>query len=268
MHAEMVIAAARSGVKAIHCEKPMAPTFGEAAAMLRACEENGVQLTINHQRRFGGPFQKARQLIKEGAIGELVRVEGTCDNLYDWGTHWFDMMFFYNNETPAEWVIGQIDGRGSRKIFNVLIEGQGLSYFRFQNGVMGLLTTGYGSKGYLNRVLGTEGTIEVGLSPEIPLRMWGKGDTDWRVIDTGEDIHGVPEYVARGVLDLIDALKTGREPELAGRRALQADELAFATYESSRRRGRVDLPLTVEDSPFLSMVEAGQIAATAPEKYA
>ncbi len=260
LHAEMVIAAAGSGVKAIHCEKPMAPTFGEAVAMLRACQENGVQLTINHQRRFGGPFQKAKQLLKQGAIGELVRVEGTCDNLYDWGTHWFDMMFFYNNETPVEWVIGQIDGRGSRKIFNVLIEGQGLSYFRFQNGVMGLLTTGYGSKGYLNRLLGTEGTIEVGLSPEIPLRMWGKGDTDWRVIDTGEDIHGVPEYVARGVLDLIDALKTGREPELAGRRALQADELAFATYESSRRRGRVDLPLTVEDSPFLSMVEVGQIA--------
>jgi hypothetical protein len=59
------------------------------------------------------------------------------------------------------------------------------------------------------------------------------------------------------VLDLIDALKTGREPELAGRRALQATELIFATYESSRRRGRIDLPLTIEDSPFLSMVEEG-----------
>ncbi len=65
----------------------------------------------------------------------------------------------------------------------------------------------------------------------------------------------------RGVLDLIDALKTGREPELAGRRALQATELIFATYESSRRRGRIDLPLTVEDSPFRAMVDEGLLPA-------
>lgn len=36
-------------------------------------------------------------------------------------------------------------------------------------------------------------------------------------------------------------------------------ELIFATYESSRRRGRVDLPLEVEDSPLLSMLEEGVI---------
>ena len=41
---------------------------------------------------------------------------------------------------------------------------------------------------------------------------------------------------------------------------LRATELIFATYESSRRRGRVDLPLAVEDSPFLSMVESGVMA--------
>ena len=34
-----------------------------------------------------------------------------------------------------------------------------------------------------------------------------------------------------GILDLIDALKTGREPSYPARRALQATELIFATYE-------------------------------------
>jgi hypothetical protein len=38
-------------------------------------------------------------------------MEATCDNLFDWGTHWFDMLFFFNDETPVEWVIGQIDTR-------------------------------------------------------------------------------------------------------------------------------------------------------------
>jgi hypothetical protein len=61
------------------------------------------------------------------------------------------------------------------------------------------------------------------------------------------------------VLDLIDCLKTGREPVLSGRKALQATELIFATYESSRRRARIYLPLEIEDSPLLSMLETGTI---------
>ncbi|NLE43843.1 MAG: gfo/Idh/MocA family oxidoreductase, partial [Chloroflexi bacterium] len=56
------------------------------------------------------------------------------------------------------------------------------------------------------------------------------------------------------ILDVIDALKTGREPELSARRALRATELIFATYESSRSRCRVELPLTIEDSPLLAML--------------
>ena len=61
------------------------------------------------------------------------------------------------------------------------------------------------------------------------------------------------------VLDLIDAVKTGREPELSGRKALQATELIFATYESSRIRRKIVLPLEIEDSPLLSMIENDQV---------
>jgi predicted dehydrogenase len=53
----MVTAAAQAGVKAIHCEKPMAPTWGECKKMVAVCNERHVQLTFNHQRRFGKPFR-------------------------------------------------------------------------------------------------------------------------------------------------------------------------------------------------------------------
>lgn len=259
LHAEMVIAAAQAGVQAIHCEKPMATTYGDAVEMVRVCAENGVQLTFNHQRRFAAPFRKAKSLLQSGTIGDLQRIESLCPNLYDWGTHWFDMMFFYNDEIPAEWVIGQIDARNSRKVFGVLIEGQGLSHFKFRNDVYGLMTTGHNfARAFVNRLVGTEGTIEVGYSREIPLRMWAKGQEDWQIVETGDTIHA-QDAVKQGVLDLIDALKTGREPELAGRRALQATELIFATYESSRRRGRVDLPLDITDAPFQAMVRSGEL---------
>ncbi len=66
LHAPAVIAAAEAGVRAIHCEKPMAPTFGEARAMVDACDAHGTQLTFNHQRRFAEPFRAARALLDAG----------------------------------------------------------------------------------------------------------------------------------------------------------------------------------------------------------
>ena len=116
LHAPMTIKVAESGVKAIHCEKPMALTYGDAKRMVEVCDANDVVLTFNHMRRFGAPFRKAKELLKAGAIGELQRLEAYTSNLYDWGTHWFDMLFFYNDETPVEWVIGQIEPRGSSTI--------------------------------------------------------------------------------------------------------------------------------------------------------
>jgi UDP-N-acetylglucosamine 3-dehydrogenase len=258
LHAEMVIAAAEAGVKAIHCEKPMAPTFGEARRMVAACQQHGVQLTFNHQRRFGRVFQKAKELLRSGAIGQLQRMEATCPNMFDWGTHWFDMLFFYNDETPVEWVIGQIDLRGVHTVFGVQIEGQGLSLFQYRNGVQGMLITHADAPGpwrAINRLIGSDGTIELCLGDPVPLRMWGKGQSEWQAVDVPDiESSDLNEPIQLGIRDLIDALKTGREPELSGRRALQATELIFATYESSRRRGRVDLPLEIEDSPLIAML--------------
>ena len=62
------------------------------------------------------------------------------------------------------------------------------------------------------------------------------------------------DAVQKGIIDLVEALKEGREPELSASRAYRAAELTFATYESSRKRGRVDLPLEIDDSPLLEML--------------
>ena len=254
LHAPMVIACAEAGVRAIHCEKPMATTFGDAKRMVEAAEKSSTQLTFNHQRRFNKPFRKAKELLDSGAIGDLQQMEAVCGNLYDWGTHWFDMLGMFNDETPGAWVIGQIDLRGSHPIFGAMVEGQGLAHFKYQNGVYGLMLTGYESPNVAAmRLIGTEGIIEIGVPNGPQLRVRSKGD--WETIDTGDTIHG-DQANADGVLDLVDALKNGREPELAARRALNATELIFGTYESSRRRGRVDLPLDIEDSPLLALLES------------
>jgi len=266
LHAQMVIDSAEAGVKAVFCEKPMAPTWGESKRLYQACVDSGVVIAFCHQRRFGATFIKAKELANDGTIGELHRVEGYCSNLFDWGTHWFDMFFFYNNEEPAEWVMGQIGWEEERTVFGVPVETHGLSYVKWRNGVYGLLVTGpdVGRPGS-NRLIGTKGIIEVKGSA---LRVMHEGASGWEEPDlTGVVPPGytIAQATTLAVLDLIDCLKTGREPVLSGRKALQATELIFATYESSRRRARIHLPLDIEDSPLLTMLGTGMIGPKAKE---
>lgn len=257
LHKDMVIAAANSGIKAIHCEKPMAPTWGDAKALCQACVDNDVVITFCHQRRFGAQFIKAKRLANEGAIGELRRLEAACPNLLDWGTHWFDMFLFYNNDEPIDWVIGQIDVAEEKTVFGTQVETSGISWIRWKNGVEGLLATGgTGLSGFANRLIGTKGIIDVG-GGGMPIRILREG-AEWEQ----PELSGLsPERDATtlSVLDLVHCIKTGREPELSGRKALQATELIFATYESSRRRAKIHLPLTTDDSALLTMVANGEI---------
>lgn len=262
LHCEMTIAAAEAGVKAVHCEKPMAPNWGEAKRMAARCAELGVQLSFNHQRRFGGPFRKAKELLAEGAIGKLRRLEAQCPNLYDWGTHWFDMMFFYNDDQPAEWVLGQFDKRTDRSVFGMPLDDQGTSLIGFSNGVVGYLETGDAtSLGASNRLIGESGVIEVGAG-NIGCRYWNESSTGWVVPELASGLHG-PDAFINALGDVMDAMDEGREPELAARKALQTTEVIFATYESCRRRGRVDLPLDVDDSALVSMLAEGTIGPDA-----
>jgi predicted dehydrogenase len=261
LHKEITIAAAHSGVKAIHSEKPMAPSWGDAKQMNQACLDNDVVLTFSHQRRFSAPYVKAKQLANDGTIGQLVRVEGTCPNLFDWGTHWFDMFFFYNNDEPAEWVIGQIDASEPQEVFGVPVESSGVSWVGWKNGVEGLLATGgTAEKDISNRLIGTDGIIEIGRQKAEPIRVLSTKSQGWTVPDLSDPKLQGNETVL-SVLDLIDAVKNDREPELIGWKALQATELIFATYESSRRRAKINLPLDVDDSAFVTMLESGMIGS-------
>jgi hypothetical protein len=59
----------------------------------------------------------------------------------------------------------------------------------------------------------------------------------------------------------VDALVDGYESELSARNALNTAEIIFATYDSARRRGRVDLLLEITDNPLTAIVESGALTA-------
>lgn len=297
IHADIVVDCAESGVPlAVHCEKPMATTWGDCRRMVEACDEAGVQLTINHQRRFGAPFTRAKSLLDDGAVGELRRIEFGEVNLYDAGTHQFDLSGYFTDWSPVKWVLAGADFSEENEWFGTRNESQGLAQWRTESGVNGLASTGEepgtGSDftGCYMRLRGADGAIEIGVEGGTPLRYRTDGG-GWTTVDVNEDVHGPTpgklrlglaklaerapvgdgnaltptSFVERAVEEVVDALREDRDPVISGERSLYAAELPFASWESVRSRARVELPLEVDDNPLQALVEDAESGSAADE---
>lgn len=260
-HADLVIGCAKGGVDAIHCEKPMADTWGACRRVVDVCEQHDVQITFNHQRRFGEPFRRAKELLEEGTIGELRRLEFQAFNLYDYGTHSFDLCNYYAGEATPEWILAQLDYRQENQIFGAHNENQGVAYWKYENGINGLAATGPQSElvDCHNRLCGDDGVIEIGPEGGPTLRYRTTDMTEWTSIDCKGEGLDEPVFIHRAIEDVVDSLRTQRQPALRSDRALRATKLAFGAWESCRQRGRVTFPLEIDDNPLRSMVEAGAL---------
>lgn len=256
LHPEVTIAAANARPKGILCEKPMALSMPQADAMVEACERNHVAFAINHQRRLGAAFGKARELLKSGAIGDLLRLEGWVPqgNLLDWGTHWIDMFFFYQDQVPASWVMAMMDRRTERSLFGVDVEDHSITHVAYASGVRGYIEIGAPVLGQpSNRLVGTDGVVEVGVTDGPVLRGRFKGEASWREVPVRGGVHGVDHFEA-SVNELVAAIEEGRAPRHSGKNGRQALEVILAGYESVYERAKIDLPLTITDDPIARLI--------------
>ena len=71
LHAPVTIAAARAG-KHVIIEKPLCVTLEEADAMIEACRAADRKLMYAEQLCFAPKYERTRQLIAEGAIGDCL----------------------------------------------------------------------------------------------------------------------------------------------------------------------------------------------------
>jgi predicted dehydrogenase/threonine dehydrogenase-like Zn-dependent dehydrogenase len=71
VHAAQVIEAARSG-KHVMVEKPLATSMADAVAAVEATQASNVRLSMVLQTRYQPHVQKARELIRAGALGRLL----------------------------------------------------------------------------------------------------------------------------------------------------------------------------------------------------
>jgi len=279
-HADIVVDCIEGGhVDAVHCEKPMADAWGGARRMASAAHESDVQLTFNHQRRFDPGWREAKQLLDEGAIGDLERIEAGPRNVLDHGTHLFDMCTFFTDARPIDWVLGQVDYRTENVRYGTHNVNQGIVQWAYEPDgevdavdgddgddaapLSGIAAIGEGASlvGVGLRLVGTDGVVELreGSGPD---RLRRDSNTEWERIDVDRE----GDLIADAIAHVVESFAAGEEPILGASEALVATELIFAIYESVRRRGRVDLPLKTEDNALESLIEKKEIVPAPAER--
>ena len=145
VHADMTVAAAESGARAILCEKPIATSLEDADRMIAAAESNGVLLSIEHTRRWNPSYLTAREIIRGGEIGPLRTV--VCEQfsrramMFRNGTHLLDMVCFFAETNPL-WLAAELEerfehfteykGDGGK---DPAVDPYASAYIRFDNGV-------------------------------------------------------------------------------------------------------------------------------------
>jgi len=279
LHAPMTVQAAEAGARGVYCEKPMAVNLREARQMLEACRKANAALAVNHQRRLSPPFVRMRELIAEGAIGQLRLVRGYCagDLLSD-ATHLVDLIRHLNGDRAVRWAFGQVHRTQTppQKSGSVQLASGGWRYghpvetgafgvFEFEDGVRGEVLTGDirpPQSAYAEVVaIGTEGRLwRAGDAADPPLMI--DSGSGWQAVPLDEGSVGAEGTRTAGLESyrlFARAVLYGDPHPLSGESAFRDLEVLMAIAESARTRAKLALPLDQEAFPIQLMVDAGEL---------
>ena len=180
LHAPQTIQSLHAN-KHVLCEKPMAMSEAQAYSMVHASQESGKTLGIAYYRRFYPKLQRARELLKLGAIGRPVLAELTCHGwfdgkerarrwlidpakagggpLYDIASHRIDVLNFLFGEPQ------RVSGHLSNAVHHYAVEDNATVMIDYDRGVRGIVDVRWHSRVSRDecRIRGTEGEME--LSP-------------------------------------------------------------------------------------------------------
>ena len=73
-HATFAIMAMKAG-KPVYIEKPMAATYEDCARINRISKETGVPCFVAYYRRYLPYFQKVKEIVSRGEIGNVINVQ-------------------------------------------------------------------------------------------------------------------------------------------------------------------------------------------------
>ncbi|NQU39222.1 MAG: Gfo/Idh/MocA family oxidoreductase [Lentisphaerae bacterium] len=253
-----------SGAKLIAFEKPVAPSSSEAMEIRDLLQTSGVKAVVSHQHRYGTHYRKVREIIESGALGRIHTVYASATGwMLHMMTHMIDYMRWYNNDAPAEWVMGQACGRGKLND-NHPSPDYIAGVIHFANGVRGWIDVGAGApdqpevaKWWGKNRIGVQGTD--GFAEVLTNGGWRAVTKDGAMSGDGAMNYDLdmPPYIAEMADWLEDEAKVH---SCCFDSAYAGFEIMSALCRSVLEGGQVALPLTE------GMDETAALRASLPEK--
>lgn len=249
--AEIIIFAAEHGVKAIYSEKTMTASMIELSTVVEAVEQNNVAVNMGCGFRWHPGFEKVKEIIDSGYLGELkYMVMSYRNGINQHGIHALDLANFINGDVETSWVQGSVlEGTLSLEGDLIRSDPDMIGMVHYKNGVnVTLLVTPFtDSQEFVcdnGQILVYRGTSYYNGSNKWEMR---------KLQDNGELlVESFPEFQPYSttlwvIEDLVNTLDTGQVIRGGIKVARAGDELTFSLIESHIRGGmRVNLPL--EDS--------------------
>lgn len=242
IHKEPCLAAAAAG-KHILVEKPIAMNVEESEAIIAAAEDAGVKLMVGFTVRYFTQYMHAKQVVDQGALGDLVsvfarrtnlitqpdRVNGRTGVMFFLGVHDYDAMRWIVGSEPVSVYCESAKSVDSK----YPIENETFSIVRFENGVIGCAHIGWylptkhpAGFDFKMDITGTEGILGLDMIRQgvevhttqgtsypfmaAPLIAEDKAFVDCVLDDTPSPVTGQDGLIAvRMVLAALESIETG-----------------------------------------------------------
>ena len=256
LHHPITMAALKAG-KHVLCEKPLAVTMEQGNEMIAAAKEKNLKLGTFFQMRFDDAAQKAKEIVEDGTLGQLLHAQVNVmwyrdQDYYDnspwrgkWATegggslinqscHSIDLM---------TWLVGKpktVFGVFGAKTHKIEVDDNSAAVVLFDNDVYASIQTSTSLQpGYSGKInlYGSKGSISLVGNSLTHTKEDGTVDTlDFGVKQVGSA--NDPKKFSlksqqRMLLDFTEAVQKDRSPEVDGFEGMRAVEIIRAIYESN-----------------------------------
>jgi predicted dehydrogenase len=276
-HLELVRVACEEG-KHVFCDKPIEISIKKTHEMIRNVEKAGIKFMMGHAKRSNPLVRKAAELIKDGAIGEVVAFNDLAHaplpqkwitdkdpgwyvepekagygGFIDHAVHSFDALRFILGKEGKS-VLGAVDNLVYK---DIKVEDYGAALAEFEGGIRGVVESSWiivppGRYTDYTSFKGTEGNIvlngeKIIVNGKLVKDVIGKSEVTLNpvVLEWFRPIPGVMEYPIDLwyplLKDFVDTIREDREPPQTIYDGLKSLQLCVATYESAKRQRSVTI---------------------------
>lgn len=277
LHAEHAVAVLAAGLH-VSVQKPMANSVADARRMAEAAASAGRVLRVTECFCHYPPLERARELIRDGAIGQPLSVHirtvvGDTDSAfqagldadgYVWrldeqspGGHLFDDMV--HKYAMATWLVDAevVRVQAAMRRMDYFFEPLAATFEYDQPDLLGTMSVTYAKKmvvpsAYYGadeffEVQGEEGLLWVtratGQLLDLPPLILHRNGQSEAFSDVDDDWG---TGFRRASQHFVDCLVSGSQPEMSAEDAIRVLQLCFAVYQSANEARPVD-PRTVDD---------------------